>query len=402
MSANDPPNRLSVVNQVAGPLMRQLLEDLHARGIEAELLSGWVDAEAGDRLPFQWRRACPLRKSPAWRRLWTWLRFTARAKAFLAFRRKTPALITSNPPLAMFAASALHWLLGLRYALLVYDVYPDVLERMKVIRPGGLISRIWRRWSRRAMLRAAGVLTLGPHMADTLRGHLREGDRVPIEIVPNWADTDFIRPLPKADNPFARRHGLEGKFVVLYSGALGATHDSASIVLAAEKLRDLPDVHFVIIGEGTRRQEVEALVARQALPNLTLLPLQPYSALPHSLASADCAIVCLDEGYEGVSVPSKTYQMMAAGAAILAVSPENTELTDLVNEFGCGLHVRPRSPDDLAQAVRRFHSDRDLLARAKAASREAAVREYSRPMAAERYARLLGQAFATESRDAPA
>jgi glycosyltransferase involved in cell wall biosynthesis len=329
------------------------------------------------------------------------MRFAVGAKWFLTFRRRTPALIVTNPPLVMAVASWLHSLLGLRYVLLVYDVYPDVMERMKVIRPGGLLARWWRRSSRKAMLRAEGVITLGPHMAETLRGHLRKGEDVPIEVIPNWADTDFIRPRAKADNSFARAHGLADKFVVMYSGALGATHDTETIVAAAEMLRDLPDVQVVIIGEGTRRKEVEALVARKALPNLTLLPLQPYSVLPESLASADCAIVCLDEGYGGVSVPSKTYQMMAAGAAILAVSPDDTELTDLVKEFPCGMHVRPRSPSDLAEAVRRYHGDRDLLARAKAASRDAAVREYSRPRAVERYASLLGRAFAARRGDVP-
>jgi glycosyltransferase involved in cell wall biosynthesis len=389
MPASDPPKRLSVVNQVAGPLMRQLLEDLYARGFEPELLAGWVDAEAGEQLPFRWRRAPALRKSPAWRRLWTWTRFACRAKCFLAARRKTPALIATNPPLVLSAAAWLGKWMGLRYVLLVYDIYPDVLERMGAIRPGGMLSRWWRRASRKAMLRAAGVITLGPYMADTLRGHLRPGEKVVIEVIPNWADTDFVRPLAKVANPFVAAHGLAGKFVVLYSGALGATHDAESIVSAAEMLRDLPDVHFVIIGEGTRRAEVEALVARKALPNLTLLPLQPYSALPHSLPAADCAIVCLDEGFEGVSVPSKTYWMMAAGAAILAVSPEATELTDLVKEFSCGLHVRPREAAALAEAVRRLHEDRTLLAACREASRRAAVERFSRHLAADRYAEFL-------------
>jgi glycosyltransferase involved in cell wall biosynthesis len=386
-----------VVSQVAGPMIRQLLEDLHARGIKGELLAGWVDAEAGETLPFVWRRACALRKNPAWRRLWTWLRFTGRAKMFLMWRRRVPALITTNPPWVMLAAATLRRLLGLRYVLLVYDVYPDVLERMGALRTGGLLARVWKRWSRKALLRASGVITLGESMARTLRGHLRPGEDVPIEVIPNWADTDFIRPRPKAENLWAVRHGLADKFVVVYSGALGATHDTESIVTAASMLRDLPDVRFVIIGEGTRRKAIEGLVARAALPNLTLLPLEPYSVLPFSLASADCGIVCLDDLYEGISVPSKTYTMMAAGAAILAVSPPGTELSGLVAEFSCGVHVPPRSPEALAAAVRRLHGDRALLESMKSASRRAAEEHFSRPQAARRYEAVLARAFAWPS-----
>ncbi|OPX22707.1 MAG: hypothetical protein B1H04_04640, partial [Planctomycetales bacterium 4484_123] len=105
------------------------------------------------------------------------------------------------------------------------------------------------------------MITLGRHMAETLRRHLADWGDVPLYVIDNWADTDFIRPLAKADNPFARRHGLVDKFVVSYSGAFGATHDMESIVAAAEALLDLPDVHFLLIGGGTRQREVSEVVA---------------------------------------------------------------------------------------------------------------------------------------------
>jgi len=379
-----PPRRLSVVNQVVGPLNRELLEDLCRAGIPCEVLTGWVDADDTDRLPYPVTWAAPLVKSPAWRRVWSWTTFTARASWFALRRPGGRFLVVTNPPLTMLAMPCLKRLAGLRYVLLVYDIYPDVGERMGMMRRGGLLARTWRRLSRRALLRAEGVITLGSHMADTLRGHLRAGDSCPIEVIPSWADTEFLRPLDKAANPFVARHGLAGKFVVMYSGNFGATHDTESIVAAAERLRDLPDVHIMLIGGGTREREVADLVAAKALPNLTLLPFQPLSALPHSLASADAAIVCLDEGYEGIAVPSKTYHALAVGAALLAISPPGTELTDLVAEHACGIHVPPRSPERLAEAVRSLHGDRDLLARCRANARRAAEDHFSRTIATRR------------------
>jgi glycosyltransferase involved in cell wall biosynthesis len=133
-------------------------------------------------------------------------------------------------------------------------------------------------------------------------------------------------------------------------------------------------------------------VAARKLPHLTLLPLQPFRVLPYSLTAADVSIVCLDEGYEGLSVPSKTYYALAAGAAILAVSPDGTELTDLVAEHRCGLHVPPRSPDLLAQAIRRLHDDRDLLASVRAAA-TAAAGGFDRSLATARYFTYLGRCF---------
>ncbi len=386
--------QLLVTNQVVGPLNVELLADLSAAGVRCEVLTGWVDAEGGADLGFEVLPAARLIKAPAWKRLWTWGLFTLQAVAAAVRRRRSPVLVTTNPPLPVLLMPLLRRLLGVRYVLLIYDIYPDVMERMGRCRTGGLISRLWRALSRRAMLAAEGVITLGDHMADTLRAHLRAGDRVDIEVIPNWADTGFIRPLAKADNPFARKHGLVDKFVVAYSGALGATHDTNSIIHAAEQLRDLADVHFLIIGGGTRWREMNDMVAERGLENLTLLPLQPFSALPHTLTVADAAIVCLDEGYEGVSVPSKTYYCLAAGAAILAVSPAGTELTDLVAEHRCGLHIPPRSGEKLAEAVRKLHDDPGLLESFKAAAVAAAREHFDRRPATTRYLRYLARAFA--------
>jgi glycosyltransferase involved in cell wall biosynthesis len=392
--------RLLVINQVVGPLMRELLEDLAEAGVDGTAVAGWVDAPGGRPPRFPVWPAARLVKAPAWRRVWTWGRFTLQALWRLARTgRQCPALVVTNPPLTMLALPWLRRLVGLRYVLLVYDIYPEAMERMGMLRPDGWIARWWRGRSRASMRSAEGVITLGRKMADTLAGHLRPGDDVTIEIIPNWADTEVIRPRAKQDNPFAIEHGLVGKFVVLYSGAFGATHDTSSIIAAAGQLTDRPEVHFMLIGGGTRRAEVEREVAEADLPNLTLLDFQPLERLPLSLTVADCSIVCLDEGYQGISVPSKTYYALAAGAAVLAVSPPDTELTDLVAETRCGRHVSPRNPDRLAEAVRFYADHPQALAEARANARRAAETEYSRAVCTRRYHSILRAWLGVESSD---
>jgi glycosyltransferase involved in cell wall biosynthesis len=392
-----PPETLLAISQVAGPLLYELLTDLSAVGVRCTLLAGSVECPEGGILAFRVLRGRKLTKAPAWKRLWSWAVFTFQAIAAAA-RARSPVLVTTNPPWPMLVMPLLRRLLGVRFVLLVYDVYPDVMERMGLLRSHGPVAALWRSLSGRALGDADGAITLGPRMAETLRGHLRTGRRCDIEVIPNWADTQRIRPLEKAQNPFARRHGLEGKLVVMYSGAFGATHDVESIVAAAEMVGDLGDVHFMLVGGGTREKEVARLVERKALANLTLLPLQPAEVFPQSIASADCAIVCLDEGYEGVSVPSKTYSAMAAGTALLAVSGPDTELTDVIESHGCGVHIPPRRPDLLAGAVRRFHRDRAFLQQCKRAARAAAEAGFSRRRATEHYRRYLSRRLAARRR----
>ena len=384
--------RLVVVNQVLGPLMCQLLNDLTHRGVACEAITGWADLPVNRLVKFRLSKATKLAKHPSWRRLLTWGAFTLQAVGRLVVT-SAPALISTNPPWILLLAPWLKRIFGLRYALLVYDLYPDVMERMGITAPGGFVSRVWRRLSRNAMVHADGVITLGKYMAATLVGHLRSGDNIAIDIIPNWADTDFIHPRPKAENPFAQEHGLVGKMVVTYSGSFGKTHDTESIIKAAELLRDVPEIHFRLIGGGTRQEEVRAMVAENNLANLTLLGLQPWEVVPYSLAASDCCIVCLNEGCEGVSVPSKTYYALAAGAALLAVTTKGTELADLVAEHPCGVHIPPRSPETLAEVIRSYYDEPQRLLAHQVEARRLAETNYSRGPATQRYMELLSRWF---------
>ena len=103
------------------------------------------------------------------------------------------------------------------------------------------------------------------------------------------------------------------------------------------------------------------LVGERNLPNLAQRPLQPLAVLRHSLAAADCMSVCMDEGYEGLSVPSKTYYAIGAGGAQVAVSHPSTQLTALAEGHGCGARALPSRPGPLADVVRRLHRTRPVL-----------------------------------------
>jgi glycosyltransferase involved in cell wall biosynthesis len=260
---------------------------------------------------------------------------------------------------------------------------------MGIIRRNGLIERFLRRLSGRSMQEAECVITLGEHMKETLLAHLPGPAGVSVEVIPNWADIEAIRPIPRAENPFALEHGLLGKFVVMYSGNFGATHDVESIVDAAEVLTKLPDLRFVLIGTGTRLKELQHYVRTKALTNLSLLDWLPADKVPYSLACADCLIVSLDAPFDGISIPSKTYTSLAAGAAILAVCPLGSDLATLVLEHGCGLQVAPCCPGELADAIRTLRADRPLLQRMQANARAAAESRYNVPVCTRRYRELL-------------
>ncbi|MCB8984704.1 MAG: glycosyltransferase family 4 protein [Ardenticatenaceae bacterium] len=314
-------------------------------------------------------------------RLRTWGAFTlaaGRRLLGLPGGRRTPIFVVSNPPFLPLLA----WVLGKvqqrPYALLEWDIYPNILAPMGLAGPEHPLYRLWAAAHKRALRQAGLVVTIGEQMAATLR-RLAEAPELPVAVIPNWVDTAWIRPLSRAENPFAREQGLaDDQLVVMYSGNLGATHAIETIVAAAEALRDRADIQFVIIGEGSKRPLVEAALAEGRLPNTRLLPYQAADRLPYSLASADVGIVTLAAGYEELSVPSKTYNLLAAGNALLGISQAPNDLAQTIQAQGCGANFAPDDAAGMAAWLTQMAADRAALRQYQAAARQAAEQCYSR------------------------
>lgn len=374
-----------IVNQVIGPLMLELLAELQSKGWNCHVFTGELQYDA--KLPegVSLSRGTRLVKAGSARRIWTWGAFTLQAALAIARHHRIQCLVVSNPPLTMLLMPLLRRLLGSRYSLLIYDVYPETMIGMGMLSAHGLPARLWRGLSRASMRRADGVVTLGGSMRDALLTHLRAGDPVAIEVIPPWVDTGVIRPIPKDQNPFVQQHGLQGKLVIMYSGAFGATHGLGTLVEAARQLQDVAE--FVMVGGGTCEQQLREQA--NGLPNLKILPYQPNDRFPFLLAAADCMVVCLDEQSGAISVPSKLYYAMAAGAGVIALAPSDSEPARVILQHGCGIQVPPGDAAALAQQIRNIRVNPELLATWQARSREAAVKSYDRGELVGKLAHIL-------------
>jgi glycosyltransferase involved in cell wall biosynthesis len=95
--------------------------------------------------------------------------------------------------------------------------------------------------------------------------------------------------------------------------------------------------------------------------NVVLLPWQPEEALPFTLTTADVGIVSLERDLTGLAIPSKAFYFLAAGVPIIALCEQQTELTDIVQEFGCGSVIPPGQPTELAAMIERLTRDPQKL-----------------------------------------
>ncbi|MEI2706825.1 MAG: glycosyltransferase family 4 protein [Ilumatobacteraceae bacterium] len=186
--------------------------------------------------------------------------------------------------------------------------------------------------------RAAGVTVLSEDLAANVRAKLgRQAGKV--HVIPNFVDVAAIRPTPRATQ-FRREQGIGDEPVVMYAGNVGFSQSLDLLVAAA---RQMPEVTFVINGDGSAKADLVTSAA--GLGNVRFTGYQPKERLNEVLATGDVHVVPLRAGLGAVSVPSKTYSILAAGRPVVAAIDPGTEVPRILAASGGGVAVGPDDPD---------------------------------------------------------
>lgn len=210
--------------------------------------------------------------------------------------------------------------------------------------------------------RADKVIVVGRDMVETLQN--RFADLPSYAYINNWINEKEIVPLPAADErvmQFKEKYGLQGKFVIMYSGNIGLYYDLVNIVKVIKEFRKFTDVVFAFIGEGSVLEELKGLQREYEITNMVFIPYQDKSSLVYSLNAGDVHFVVNARGIKGVSVPSKLYGVMAAGKPVLGVLEEESEARLIVDEAKCGLSVSPGDYQAIHQLIETFIKMKDSV-----------------------------------------
>jgi glycosyltransferase involved in cell wall biosynthesis len=217
--------------------------------------------------------------------------------------------------------------------------------------------------NRRALRGMDRIIVLGECMRDRIIAKVGAERAARIDIIHNWADGQLIKPLAReAANPFTLRHNLERQFVVLFSGNFGLVNEFQTALEAARLLRERADITFLFVGDGVRADEIKEFSLKHQLANIRMLPYQPRAELCFSLTAGDAHLTTLADGLAGLSVPSKTYAILAAGRPVLFVGDVRSAIAKLVVENECGAVVASGESKQLAQVITEWAADPAKLA----------------------------------------
>jgi colanic acid biosynthesis glycosyl transferase WcaI len=197
-------------------------------------------------------------------------------------------------------------------------------------------------------------------------------------LLANWVDLEAIQPQgprERAANPYRRELALpEGAVVLQYSGSMNKKQGLELLVAVMHQLAEVPDLVWLLAGEGPTKAALAEAVAGRA--NVRLLPLQPVERLNDWLNLADVHLLPQKAGAADVVLPSKLLGILASGRPVVASSPAGSELGDLAQQ--AGLRVEPEDADAFAAAVRRLVEDGALRQRLGARARQLAEQRFGK------------------------
>lgn len=309
-------------------------------------------------------------------------------KALQSIRQGDIVLVVTNPPTLPFVVLMACKLRRARLILRIEDVYPDAMIAAGMAQPQSVIVSILNAMHRWLYRNVDRVIVLGRDMLELVRKKLQH-EAGHVSIITNWADCGDIAPQARDDNALLQKLGLTKKFVVQYSGNMGRTHDLEVLVECARILEPEQAIHFLFIGTGAKEPWLRKATGDLRLRNVTILPPQPRADLAQSLNACDLAVISFVPGMAGVSVPSRMYNVLAAGKPILALADAHSELALVVQEGNVGWHVQPSVPERIAEVLREASSKPDLLSEMSKRARSMVLTNYTQSQIMQKFEELL-------------
>jgi len=286
--------------------------------------------------------------------------------------REVDVVWGTTPPLFQGGTA---WLLArLKRAAFVFevrDLWPAFAVAVGVLRNRPLIAtseafeRFLYRHADRLVVNSPGYVE-----------HVLERGARQVDLVPNGVDASMFKPGATGAS-FRKAHGLQGKYIALYAGALGLSNDLDVVLHAAARLKDEPEIALVLLGDGKERQALVARARAICLPNLFFLPAVPKEEMDEALAAADACIAILKplDVYR-TTYPNKVFDYMAAGRpVILAI---DGVIRQLIEAAEAGVFVPPGDPEALAAAIRTLAANRGAGRAMGRSGRAYVVRHFDR------------------------
>lgn len=269
--------------------------------------------------------------------------------------RQDVVVALTTPPLISFIGAwrAKFW--RAKFCYWVMDFNPDEAIAAGWLKADSVTAKFLERLSRFSLQRASWIIALDRFMRDRIVAKGIAPER--IAVIAPWSQDQDVRFNAVGREQFRNAHGIQNKYVVMYSGNHSPVHPLDTLMQAAEVLRADESVVFCFVGGGSEFKRVQKWTETGKRQNVRCLPYQPLDKLSASLSAADAHVVVMGDAMLGLVHPCKIYNMLAVGAPVIYVGPESSHVTEILNRLDAShpwCSVRHGEGEVLAERIRKL------------------------------------------------
>jgi glycosyltransferase involved in cell wall biosynthesis len=332
-------------------------------------------------------RCSGLGKSARWRRVVDFGSFLISCAArVLALPRQDVVVAMTTPPQISLLAALFVRLNGGRLVSWIMDLNPDEAIAARWIAPDSWTARVMDRMLRFSLATSDAIIVLDRFMKERITWRGVEESK--ISVIPPWTHDEALAYDDGARLRFRAAHGLEGKFVVMYSGNHSPCHPLDTVLEAARRLSVRPEIAFCFIGGGRQYPGVCAFVREHKLNNVVCLPYQPLEDLSGSLSAADLHLIVMGDAFAGIVHPCKVYNILALGIPYLYIGPDPSHITDIIAATSPKTFALRAQHGDVERVISHILRSAEAPCRTVAAHRLVAIR-YASSVLVPRMAALI-------------
>ncbi len=287
----------------------------------------------------KWRRACDFATflfSCCWRLCW--------------LPRPDLVIAMTSPPLVSFIGAWFARLRGAQFCYWIMDLNPDEAVAAGWLASGSLAARFLERCSRFSLRNASRIVVLDHFMQKRILDKNIEPQK--ISVIPPWSNDADVQYDRQGREHFRKSHGLDGNFVVMYSGNHSPCHPLDTILGAAKKMAENTEIVFLFVGGGSEFAKVKKFALEHALSNIRSLPYQPLSQLGGALSAADLHLVVMGDPFVGLVHPCKIYNILRIGSPLLYIGPQPSHITEIIRQVNGRLPCGTAEHGQVEQVVR--------------------------------------------------
>lgn len=297
-------------------------------------------------------------------------------------------LLGSTPPFQGAIGAALKIIRNKRFVYGLQDIFPDSLVSTGITKKGSLIWKIGRVIENFTYKYADKIIVISEDFKKNIMSKGVPEDK--IVVVYNWVDQNAVVDIPRDKNKLFDKYQLDrSKFYIEYSGNIGLTQNMDMLLEVMKELKTThPDIGLVLVGEGAYKVQVEEIVKRDNLTNVTMIPFQPYEDISYVFSLGDAGLVISKPGVGANSVPSKTWSIMSASRPVLANFDEN-ELKDILAGNECGIFTKAGDKEAFKKSIIKLYENRELCKKYGTNGRQFVMDNLTREVGTQKYVDVI-------------